>query len=631
MPEYNGKSGARPAQKTTYTPEMREQYRDYYKNKAAHPAAGAKSAPSAGRPASASPRPANAASGGTVRAAGGTSLPRGSSNGTKLAGSEGAAVRPASARPASAGTAPAARPASSRPAQTARPASARPAQAARPASAKAAPRTQSRRKKSANPFAEVLGTLFGGNGGGMQYGRMLLTACVLVLLMFGIIKGIGALTRDEEPDYIMATKITEAPPQESGGETGENAENAENAGYGEVEPEPTALAVSDEGYFPEGEDSGAGAEQQEQPSVPAGTGRRATLRFAGDVVPDMEILRTAYNSKTEKYDFSSYFDLIRDQLSNADFTSLNVDGSMGGAQHDKYGRYTGYPQFNTPPSMLYALQGAGVDMLSLANNHCLDGWFDGLLDTIKNCDYVGMLHVGAFTSQEDFDTPEILDINGIKVGFLNYTQSLNSMDSRGVDPNALVWGLRRTRDADYEGDIKALRAAGAEVVIVIMHWGDEYLFTPDQNQVSMASRIANAGADVIVGGHPHVFQAAGWKKATLADGTEHECLMVYSLGNFLSEHRNEKKARTDAGIIFEFTLQENPATGKIEVVEPAYLPIAVWRVGSEGAFDYRVVSVDAVLENRPGGMNDSAYARIQQISREMEEVYGKSEFTRLAY
>jgi len=147
----------------------------------------------------------------------------------------------------------------------------------------------------------------------------------------------------------------------------------------------------------------------------------------------------------------------------------------------------------------------------------------------------------------------------------------------------------------------------------------------------MANRIAAAGADVIVGGHPHVFQAAGWKTATLADGTQHKCLLVYSLGNFLSEHRNEKKARTDAGIIFEFTLQENPATGKIEVVEPAYLPIAVWRVGSEGAFDYRVISVDAVLENRPGGMNDSAYARIQQISGEMEEVYGKSGFTRLAY
>lgn len=626
MPDYNGKPGSRPAQKATYTPEMREQYRDYYKNKNRTEKAAPPAQSSVKRPAqsTAAPRPAGgSSSGGTIRVGSSASLPRGSSNGTRLAGSDSAAPRAAAERPAQPRPAQP-RPAQSRPAQPQRPAAARQAQA-RPVQSRTALRAQARRKKNANPFMDVISALFGGKGG-VQYGRMLLMACLLVLLMFGIIKGIGAITRDEEPDYIVATKITDAPPQESGGETGETG--AEN----DPEAEPTAIAVSDDGYFPEGEQSGeTGEEQGDEPSVPAGTGRRATLRFAGDVVPDMEILTTAYNSKTEKYDFSSYFDLIRDQLSNADFTSLNVDGSMGGAQHDKYGRYTGYPQFNTPPTLLYALQGAGVDMLSLANNHCLDGWFDGLLDTIKNCDYIGMQHVGAFTSQEDFDTPEILDINGIRVGFLNYTQSLNSMDSRGVDPNALVWGLRRTRNADYEGDIQALRNAGAEVVIVIMHWGDEYLFTPDQDQVSMANRIAAAGADVIVGGHPHVFQAAGWKTATLADGTQHKCLIVYSLGNFLSEHRNEKKARTDAGIIFEFTLQENPATGKIEVVEPAYLPIAVWRVGSEGAFDYRVISVDAVLENRPGGMNDSAYARIQQISGEMEEVYGKSGFTRLAY
>jgi len=572
----------------------------------ARPVQGSK--PSAARPASA---PLKNAQTGARPAA---QLPRGASNGTKYAGPGSAAARPAGSayRPASA---PKAAQGTQRQPQQARPAQYRPASAA----AKPVQRPHARRRKNANPAAQWLNSLFGGgNGGGPQYGRMLLTAVVLVLVMFGIVKGIGALTREKEPDYIVATKITEAPTQEP------------EVLSEEPTAEPTALAVSDEGYFPEGSEE-TDVQPTQAPSDSGSTGRRARLRFAGDVVADTEILDRAYNSKTEKYDFSDFFDLIRDQLSNADFTSLNVDGSMGGAKHDKYGRYTGYPQFNTPPSMLYALQGAGVDMLTLANNHCLDGWFDGLLDTIKNCDHVGMQHVGAFTSQEDYDTPEILDINGIKVGFLNYTQSFNSMDKRGVDPNALIWGVRQTSNADYEGDIKALRDAGAEVVIVVMHWGKEYLLKPDENQVNMANRIAAAGADVIVGGHPHVFQAAGWKKTTLADGTEHECLIVYSLGNFLSKHRNEMKERTDAGIIFEFTLQEDPATGKIKVVEPAYLPIAVWRVGSEGSFDYRVVSVDAILANKPGGMNDSAYARIQQISLEMEEVYGKSGLKRLAY
>ncbi|MBQ3222721.1 MAG: CapA family protein [Clostridia bacterium] len=617
MSEYKGNNGQKPVNRQTYVPgQGRANARPAgYPVK---PSAQGTPAPSVTRP-SVQSRPASSAAArpnAQARPASdtqsrpvstGTRLPHAASNGTKYAG-PGSAVG-SSERPAQSAQY---RPASARPAQSA---NSRPAQQ-RPAGARPAARPAPRKKQAS--FADLLASVFGGgNGSGMQYGRMLLIACVLVLVMFGIVKGIGALTREKEPDYILATKITDAP-------TTEPEQIA-------LEPtaDPTAIPVSDEGYFPEGEQNAA-VQPTEQPAA-AGTGRTARLRFAGDVVPDTEILATAYNSKTDKYDFSRYFDLIRDQLSNADFTSLNVDGSMGGAKHDKYGRYTGYPQFNTPPTMLYAVQGAGVDMLTLANNHCLDGWFDGLLDTIKNCDYIGMQHVGAFTSQEDYDTPEILDINGIKVGFLNYTQSFNSMDKRGVDPNALIWGVRHTSNADYEGDIQALRDAGAEVVIVVMHWGKEYLFSPDDNQVAMANRIAAAGADVIVGGHPHVFQAAGWKKTTLADGTPHECLLVYSLGNFLSEHRNEKQARTDAGIIFEFTLKENTATGEIEVVEPAYLPIAVWRVGTEGAYDYRVVSVDAVLANKPAGMNSSAYARIQQVSEEMEEVYGKSNFTRLAY
>ncbi len=318
--------------------------------------------------------------------------------------------------------------------------------------------------------------------------------------------------------------------------------------------------------------------------------------------------------------------MIKEQLSNADFTVLNVDGSMGGKKFYKYG-YSGYPQFNTPPTLLYALLDAGVDCLSLANNHCLDGWFDGLKQTIINCDHVGMKHFGAYGSQEAYDTPEIFDINGIKVGMLDYTQTLNSMDTAGVDPNALIYGLRRTKNADYAGDIKKLRSAGAEIVVVYMHWGAEYLLAPDNNQVNMATTIANAGADVIIGGHPHTPQAAGWKKV----GDSGKCLLVYSLGNFLSEHRNEMKAKTDSGYIFEFTLQENPETGKIEVVSPKYIPIAVWRVGKSGSYDYRVVSVDAILANRPSGMNDEAFRRIREISTEMDALINSKVIQRIAY
>lgn len=475
---------------------------------------------------------------------------------------------------------------------------------------------------------------------------------VTVLIVFGTVKISDALRKPAEPDYYLPTKITEAPedpapaqPMIVDADTGsDDGQDGQSVSVQEETPAPQEPSVAeapepteetptyvpdDSGYFPEQDDSGTAPESTVTDTGSSGP-RRATIRFAGDIVADTEILNTAYVEETGKHDFSRYFSMISDQLSNADFTVLNVDGSMGGKKFYKYG-YSGYPQFNTPPQMLYALIDSGVDCLSLANNHCLDGWYDGLKQTILNCEKVNMKHFGAYASQEAYDTPEIFEVNGIKIGMLDYTQSLNSMDTAGVDKNALIYGVRRTKGADYAGDISKLRKAGAEVVIVYIHWGTEYLLSPDDNQVAMAKQIVAAGADVIIGGHPHTPQKAGWTKATMESGETNRCLLVYSLGNFLSEHRNENMPKTDSGYIFEFTLQEDPATGRIDVVEPKYIPIAVWRVGSKGSYDYRVVSVDAVLADRPSGMNDETFARMREISAEMDALIDGSVIERIAY
>ena len=487
--------------------------------------------------------------------------------------------------------------------------------------------------------------------------RMLGVAALAVLLMFGLIKLIGS-RRSQNTDYVPPMKtedylamlaasaqpdataepafpdVTDEPALPDGGQDalpdGADATEPPTEFSDEPTAEPESESGPDEGFFP------SASEEESAPvptAAPVSTDglRTARLRFAGDVVVDKEMLTTSYNSKTQKYSFKNFFGLARDLLSNADLTAINVDGSMGGEKYYKYG-YSGYPQFNTPPTLMYALQDAGVDMLTLANNHCLDGWWEGFKQQINNADYVGLLHIGGFRTKEEHDTPEIFEINGIKVGFLNYTQSFNSMDSRGVDKAALQYGVRSTKGADYAGDIKKVRAAGAEVVVVVMHWGKEYLLSPDDNQKAMAKEIVAAGADVIVGGHPHTAQVGGWMSATTSTGETHNCLIIYSLGNFLTEHRNVAGAlRTDWGVVFEFTLQENPATGKIDVVAPKYLPVGVWRIGSPGAYDWRVVSVDATVANRPAGMSDSAYERFLAISEEASSTYAKSGFERIAY
>lgn len=345
--------------------------------------------------------------------------------------------------------------------------------------------------------------------------------------------------------------------------------------------------------------------------------RSATIRTAGDFVIHDVIFQSAarlakQTNSSSPYNFIPMLNLIRDQLENADFTVTNVDGSMGGKQYYKYG-YSGYPQFNTPPHILYALVDAGVDMLTLANNHMLDGWYDGLMAEIANVEKVGLKHVGANRSTEEKNAPVIEEINGIKVGFMNYTVSLNEMDKKGVDSRALEFGVNATKNSDPKKDAKTLRDAGADVIVCYMHWGKEYEETPDDNQKKLAETLVSCGCDVIVGGHPHVVQHATWLTGTNQFGEMQRTLCVYSLGNFLSDQR---LALRDGGIIFDFTIQEQP-DGSFSIIDPAYLPTWVWRTGDkDSGYNYSVVPIGKYLDTRPEGMSDADYARMLQSYQE---------------
>lgn len=345
--------------------------------------------------------------------------------------------------------------------------------------------------------------------------------------------------------------------------------------------------------------------------------RSATIRTAGDFVIHDVIFQSAarlakQTGSSNPYNFIPMLNLIRDQLENADFTVTNVDGSMGGKQYYKYG-YSGYPQFNTPPHILYALVDAGVDMLTLANNHMLDGWYDGLMAEIENVEKVGLKHVGANRSAEEKNTPVIYEINGIKVGFMNYTVSLNEMDKKGVDSRALEFGVNATKNSDPKKDAKALRDGGADVIVCYMHWGKEYEETPDDSQKKLADILVASGCDVIVGGHPHVVQYATWLTGTNQFGETQRTLCVYSLGNFLSDQR---LALRDGGILFDFTIQEQE-DGSFTITNPAYLPTWVWRTGDkDNGYNYSVVPIGKYLDARPEGMSDADYTRMLQSYQE---------------
>lgn len=341
--------------------------------------------------------------------------------------------------------------------------------------------------------------------------------------------------------------------------------------------------------------------------------KSATLRFIGDFVIHEPIFKSAerlarLENAEHDYDFAPMLDSIRAAMSNADFTVTNVDGCLGKKDLEKY-RYSGYPAFITPHHILYALKDCSVDMLTLANNHMLDSWYSGLMYTIDNVDSFGIRYIGASRTQEERNTPVICDVNGIKIGFLNYTKDLNSMDHQpALDKRAMQFAVHAIKNSDCMADAKRLKDAGANVIVCCMHWGTEYEKEPDQNQKEYAEKLMEAGVDVIIGGHPHVVQRAEWLRGVNQFGETQETLCLYSLGNFLSFQRTRYR---DGGIIFEFTIQEQ-ADGSYRIVDPGYLPTWVWVTGAREKYDFKVVNIADFIENRPEGMTGKDFHQMME-------------------
>ena len=344
------------------------------------------------------------------------------------------------------------------------------------------------------------------------------------------------------------------------------------------------------------------------PTPRTGGLRSAHMRVIGDVMVCQSQL-DAY--KATGYDFHPEFDYIKDMLANADYTMANMEGTVG-----KYNEkaYSGYPLFNCPETILEALKDSGVDFLTLANNHMLDRWFNGVKNTVGWVKQYGFDYVGAYLSPEERRTPVIYEINGIRIGFVAYTHTTNTQE-KVSDADAVEYGVPYLYKSDIEGDIKRLRDAGAEVVIAFPHWGKEYVREPDENQTKYARKLAEAGADIILGSHSHTVQPMMYKSVTDSSGRTRNVFMIFSLGNFLSDHVLQY---TDGGIIVDFTINEN-ADGSFTCDNVGYIPTYCWQP-TEG--DARVLPSGKYLNNRPAGMSDEAFSRMTETYSEITQAIG---------
>lgn len=302
------------------------------------------------------------------------------------------------------------------------------------------------------------------------------------------------------------------------------------------------------------------------------------ILFAGDLMGHMPQHNAALQADGS-YDYAPCFRYISDFVSQADLAILNLEVPLAGKP------YSGYPQFSSPDALAADAKAAGFDIMTTANNHCMDRGQKGLERTLWALDSLRIPHLGTYTNAASHDSchPLMVERNGLRLALLCYTYGTNGIPV----PQPSVVNFIDTNDMTR--DLAEARRQEADFVITLIHWGIEYATKANREQEETARWLLEHGCDAVIGGHPHVVQ--NFTLDAIPGNDRYPEIVVYSMGNLVS---NQRDVNTDGGIMVELTLNRNPDT-KLISQQCRYLPYWVYRGTIDGLYQYYIVpSSDAV-------------------------------------
>ncbi|MEV0666410.1 CapA family protein [Actinomadura luteofluorescens] len=200
------------------------------------------------------------------------------------------------------------------------------------------------------------------------------------------------------------------------------------------------------------------------------------------------------------YDFTPMLARLNPVISGADLGICHIETPLA----SRSGPFLGYPAFNSPPQIVNAVRRLGYDSCSTASNHAIDQGERGVRRTLDALDRAGIRHAGTARSADEAKEINLLDVKGLKVAHLSYTYGTNGIAKPAGRPWLVNDGLDAGRILADAADAKE---SGADVVIVSLHWGEEYQHeaTPEQRRLA-AKLLRSRDVDLILGGHAHVVQ-----------------------------------------------------------------------------------------------------------------------------
>lgn len=271
---------------------------------------------------------------------------------------------------------------------------------------------------------------------------------------------------------------------------------------------------------------------------------RFSLLGVGDNLIHRGLYLQAAGREGNRYDFNYVYQELAEHIQTATIASINQETMLAKSYEP-----SGYPRFNTPVEMVDALKNLGFDVVNLANNHMFDMGDLGLWETLDLLRIEGFAVTGGYYHHEDYLQIPVLTVEDTTIAFVGTTQTTNGLS---LGPTTELYGSISSTDAQVEEFLQqvARAKAVADLVVVNVHWGTEYSTTINEFQVDFAQRMVEAGADVILGHHPHVIQPVEYLYAS--DGRR--AVVAYSLGNFVSAQ--DSSARMIGGMLnVEFLVQ----------------------------------------------------------------------------
>lgn len=331
-------------------------------------------------------------------------------------------------------------------------------------------------------------------------------------------------------------------------------------------------------------------EQPDEVEEPKPYATKATLIAVGDVMTHMPQINGAYDAATDTYGFDSYFTEIKPYL-EGDWAIANLETPLAGREAG----YSGYPQFNAPSSLADALKEAGFNILTTANNHALDRRERGLLRTLDVLREKELIAVGTHASQEEADDITIVTKHDIDMAILAYTYGTNGIPMPADKP----YLVNLIDEETIAADIQKAREKGADVVTVALHMEGEYHRMPNEAQKQLTQFVIEAGADIILGSHPHVVQPYEIIETIDENGVPKRAVIVYSLGNFISNQGPPRTAKyTDVGVVFNIELIKHFPEETVEIGAVQATSTWVHRYIEAGKYQYRILPIEATLANK---------------------------------